>query len=69
METKLQQVECPQCLSGRVCRLSSDRYRMVVMSWAHGRQVPDCPGFSPRWYHGVEGVVAFPYEGMTRGRS
>lgn len=49
-------VDCRTCRSKGRCEHESARYRQALFAWAKGIMLQDCNHYTPRYYHGIEGV-------------
>ena len=54
-------VDCDTCKLRRSCRQLYAQHRETLFAViGHGLPAPDCKDYQPRFYHGIEGVLAAP---------
>lgn len=49
-------VACETCQSGKSCGASAEKHRLALVAFSHGRELPSCPFYAERRFHGIEGV-------------
>lgn len=49
---------CESCRHHERCNEMADYSRSWLFDWYVRGQTPDCVGYAPRYFHGIEGVTA-----------